>query len=230
MKAKKQEVVENTFTLDLSNIGAMAKKGKPKATKETKVPKTRLLKESEKGNRGGAKKNSPVKPLPKPEQKVKLKQIANATAQYKHLRLMVSQDLINEFDALFKRFVEQTQTYWVNTSRIHVFTLGVLYLEQKHTKANTYLQATDDFVAFVSRRGNRPKSAETALRKGNAESLFFKAEPKIINGYYNLLYSFLVANDDTENLSYSASYFFKDFLDQLQGSFKTFCSYGKKQR
>lgn len=218
--AKKQNVVEKEFTLDLGNISKIANKNE--------LPKTETVVEK-----------AAPKPKPKPKQEkdrreplkvetIKVQDAINGDEIKKHLRLVVSKDHKDEFEALFKRFVERTETYWTNTSRVHLFVLGTLYLEQKYEKENMLHEAPDDFVKFISRKGNRPKTTESTLRKAFATPMFFEVDPTIFQAYFNIIYSFLMAKDDTNNLSYSASYFFKDFLDLLENSFKTFCVFGKK--
>jgi len=214
--AKKQNVVEKEFTLDLSNIGRIAnRKDTPK--KETPPGKVERKPKKE-GKRREAVKDSP---------KVFGPSITEVKTK-KHLRLVVSKDHITDFETLFKRFVEETETYWVNTSRVHLFVLGTLYLEQKYKNADIYHEAPGDFVKFISRKGNRPKSEESTLRKTEATPMFFEVDPEVFTAYYSIIYSFLLTKNDAHNLSYSASYFFKDFLDLLQNSFKSFCTFGKK--
>ncbi len=214
--AKKQNVVEKEFTLDLSNIGRIANiKDTPK--KETPPEKVEQKPKKERNRREAVKEEPKVFRPSKTEVKTK-----------KHLRLVVSKDHITDFETLFKRFVEETETYWVNTSRVHLFVLGTLYLEQKYKKANTYHEAPEDFVKFISRKGNRQKSEESTLRKTEATPMFFEVNPEVFQAYYSIIYSFLLTKNDAHNLSYSASYFFKDFLDLLQNSFKSFCTFGKK--
>ncbi|MGB3152505.1 MAG: hypothetical protein WBB27_17755 [Maribacter sp.] len=220
--AKKQNVVEKELTLDLTNISKVA--NRKELPEKEKVPergikqaKPKKKDEREPESRAAAKAKTAMASEPKDEAKDK-----------KHLRLVVSKDHITDFETLFKRFVEETQTYWVNTSRVHLFVLGTLYLEQKYKRGNTYHDAPDDFVTFISRKGNRPKTEESTLRKTDATPMFFEVEPEVFHAYHSLIYSFLLANNDVHNLSYSASYFFKDFLDLLENSFKSFCSFGKK--
>jgi len=220
--AKKQEVVEKEFTLDLSNIGKIAKKkpaAKPAVKKAVKAPKVKPSPKKEQQARVVAPKPPKAKPPVADTTDVKAK---------KHLRLVVSSAHIMEFETLFKRFVEETQTYWVNTSRVHIFVLGTLYLKQKYTRDKIYHQAPEEFITFISRKGNRLKSPEATLRKTDAKPLFFEMDPEIFQAYFSIIYSFLLNKDDVHNLSYSASYFFKDFINQLNGSFKAFCGFGRK--
>ncbi len=218
--AKKQEVVEKEFTLDLGNIGKIANaeqtpKEVAKPEKKESKPKPTVKKET--SRREVVKEEPKVVVTSKTEDKNK-----------KQLRLVVSKDHIAEFEALFKRFVEQTETYWVNTSRVHIFVLGTLYLKQKYTTAKTYHEAPADFIKFISRKGNRLKTPEATLRKTAATPMFFEMDPEIFQAYFSVIYSFLLSKNDEHNLSYSASYFFKDFIDLLDNSFKSFCNFGKK--
>ena len=215
--AKKQNVVEKEFTLDLSNIGRIANRKKEAPKQETPPDKVEQKPKKERKKREAVKEGPMVFIPSKTEVKIK-----------KHLRLVVSKGHITEFEAFFKRFVEETETYWVNTSRVHIFVLGTLYLEQKYKNANTYHEAPEDFVKFISRKGNRQKSEESTLRKTEATPIFFEVDPEVFRAYYSIIYSFLLTKNDVHNLSYSASYFFKDFLDLLQNSFKSFCTFGKK--
>lgn len=218
--AKKQEVVEKEFTLDLGNIGKIAnEKETPKeeAKSETKESKPKPIVKKQRSRREAVKEEPKVVVASKTEDKNK-----------RQLRLVVSKDHITEFEALFKRFVEQTETYWVNTSRVHIFVLGTLYLKQKYTTAKTYHEAPADFIQFISRKGNRLKSPESTLRKMEATPMFFEMDPEIFQAYFSIIYSFLLSKNNEHNLSYSASYFFKDFIDLLENSFKSFCNFGKK--
>ena len=216
-KSLKQDVREEDFTLDLGNIGAMAQQKKEKPKKEIPGQQKEQQPEIKQRSRVEAKEKSTPKVIAETEIGTK-----------KHLRLVVSKEQFNEFEALFKRFVEETETYWVNTSRVHIFVLGTLFLEKKYIKANTYFEAPDDFITFISRKGNRPKSEESTLRKLEPTPMFFEVDAHVFQSYFNIIYSFLLIKDDVHNLSYSAPYFFKDFLEQLQNSFKAFCTFGKK--
>tara|TARA_R110000764_G_scaffold51186_2_gene112202 strand:+ start:364 stop:1029 length:666 start_codon:yes stop_codon:yes gene_type:complete len=217
--AKKQKVVEKEFTLDLGNIGKIANeketpKQETKPEKKEPKPKPTVKKE---GSRREAVKEEP-------------KAVVNSKTEdinKRQLRLVVSKDHITQFEDLFKRFVEQTETYWVNTSRVHIFVLGTLYLKQKYTTTKTYHEAPTDFIKFISRKGNRLKSPESTLRKMEATPMFFEMDPEIFQAYFSVIYSFLLSKNDEHNLSYSASYFFKDFIDLLENSFKSFCNFGK---
>lgn len=222
--AKKQEVVEKEFTLDLGNLSKIGKPT-PKAEEATRVAKV------DKPSVPTVKKPPTIKKSRGEALKTvtKVSAVVNSdTKDKKHLRLVVSNELVVDFEAFFKRFVEETETYWVNTSRVHIFVLGTRYLEQKYKKANTYHKAPEDFIKFISRKGNRAKTDESTKRKLNPVPMFFEVSSDVFQTYFDIIYSFLLKNNDVHNTSYSASYFFQDFVDLLDNSFKSFATYGRK--
>ena len=241
MKTKKEAVVEKEFTLDLGNLGAIAKKNREKPTEER--PKKVEAKKAEIKKERPKKVRTVAAPKPKaktgeqsgggagkkvPQEKTDQWEPESPSGGIKHIRVVISAALATDFEDMFKRFVERSETFWQNTHRVNVFVQGVLFLEQRYEKKGNYHKAPEGFVKFISRRGNRPKTEEASRRKTEPVALFFATEEKVYDAYHNLIYSFLLENDDVYNKSYSTSYFFQDFYDLLQANFKSFCIYGKK--
>lgn len=153
----------------------------------------------------------------------------NRGPRFRNLNMVVSPDIKERYDVLFKRFVKKTDSYWYNVSRVNFFDIANRFLEHHFKEKGTYKSAPAKFIKFITRKGNRPKSERHFKRKDDGRSIYLRVESHIYDNYINLMYTFLSENDDITNTSYSVSYFLQDFLNLLQENFSSFCSYQKKR-
>ena len=141
------------------------------------------------------------------------------------VNLAVNKNLIIRFEELLNRFKGKTKAYFTYPSKVQLFETGCAFLKHRYTSNGIYHSAPANFKKFISRKGKRPKSDEHEVRKGNNKAMYLTISEETFETYYNLIFSFLRDRNDIGSEYYSSSYFFYDFVIQLEELFEELCQF-----
>lgn len=90
-----------------------------------------------------------------------------------------------------------------------------------------FKEAPEDFKKHITRKGRRPRG-ENSDWDQNKEVFFVAVKKDNYNHYLSLLFTHLNTINDVHSRVYSASYYFKYFLDDVKRNMKTIVNYHKE--
>lgn len=138
--------------------------------------------------------------------------------QYKYLRLVIKQSLLDQYEDLHKSYLHDKRAYKNDFSHNVFFSTSVNFLVEKFKKDNIYRSAPNSFIKIITRRGRRPSTNRSPTFEDKG-TLFLRLPPIIYEKYINLIYSYALQKNDASNKNYSTSYFFTDFKSLINENY-----------
>jgi len=143
----------------------------------------------------------------------------NSEPDWRFFRFVFKQDLSDQYDQLLRRYLKEKESYSGNFSHNVFFPTCVEFLVDHFKKKKIYKEAPPQFIAMITRRGRRRKTARSATKE-NKDTLFIRVEPEVYDKYINIIYSYAKYKGDEFNRDYSTAYFFEDFKNLIVDNFQ----------
>jgi predicted N-acyltransferase len=130
------------------------------------------------------------------------------------LRFRIKSDAQELFNNLRSDYSLNHRKFGIDDSEF--FKIATNQLKEKFTNNNDLIEANDEFIDFVTRKGKR-KSTKRTPNKNETVNMVVKVDKQTNDDFLNLLYSYYMKKNKSVlyETYLSRTYFFYDFIDLI---------------